>query len=55
MNIKKVSLSDIDDDNSEFVKHLERRFVEEGFDKKLEAIIAQSIEIHKKRYGNQKE
>lgn len=55
MNIKKVSLSDINDDNSEFVKHLERRFVEDGFDKKLEEIIAQSREMRRKRYGDQKE
>jgi hypothetical protein len=55
MKTKKISLSDIDDDNSDFMKNLEHRFVEEGFDKKLEAIIAQSIEIHKKRYGDQKE
>ena len=55
MNIKKVSLSDIDDDNSEFMKHLERRFVEDGFDKKLEEIIAQSREMRRKRYDDQKE
>ena len=55
MDVKKVSLSDVDDEKSDFMKRLERRFVEDGFDKKLEEIIAQSREMYKKRYGDEKE
>jgi hypothetical protein len=55
MEVKKVSLTDIDDDNSKFMQHLEKRFKDDGYEKRLEEIIAQSIAMHREKYGDKKE
>lgn len=55
MNVVKVSLTDVDDDNSKFMQHLEKRFKDEGYEKRLEEIIAQSIAMHREKYGDKKE
>lgn len=53
MNVEKVSLTDVDDDNSEFMQHLEKRFNDEGYKNRLEEIIAQSIAMHREKYGEE--
>lgn len=51
----KVSLSDIDKDNSDMMNHLVKRWEDEGYDKRLEEIVAQSIAMHRKIYGSEEE
>lgn len=55
MNIKKVPLSAIDDDNSDVLNHLVKRWKDEEYDKRLEEIIARSTKMREKIYGSEEE